>query len=370
LAVGPVVPVSLQAHRDEQADGRTITTARSQVSTVAGRVLLAEGLSYAVNAGPGVPSQASLVGTLDGTGTIWGAWQLRTGLQYQIEPRLEVTTTTATLDRNLSQRMALRLGIQQAWTAGGSTSVHSGFTWRLPVCDVSLSPSYSTRPGRWQVLLRFSMGSLFDPMRGRYRMVRPGAAAGGALELHTFVDRDGDGRWTPGERGQPGLAVDTINGPASSDNDGRLLVTGLGDSARARLRIRQESVDDPYAVLPAAAVEFAPRPGRVAVADFPLQITGEVSVKLKIRDATGNERGVSALAVELVNATGEVVAQGRTEYDGTVIVEGLRPGSYELRLEPAQAARLHLRLASALLVVIPPAGGYAGVASGTVVVER
>ena len=42
------------------------------------------------------------------------------------------------------------------------------------------------------------------------------------------------------------------------------------------------------------------------------------------------------------------------------MLENLRPGTYAVRLEPAQAARLKLALVAPATVTVLPAGGFAG----------
>ncbi|MEI6724033.1 MAG: hypothetical protein WCO67_24990, partial [Betaproteobacteria bacterium] len=168
----------------------------------------------------------------------------------------------------------------------------------------------------------------------------------------------------------PGLAIESALQPAVADADGHLLVTGLGNSARARLRIRTESIDDPYLLPSADGVVFKPRAGRIALGEYPLRISGEVMIKIQLTDADGHSRGVSALGVMLVAANGEVVKAGRSEYDGTVLLEGLAPGDYQLRLDPSQSERLHISLVGAIAVRIPAAGGYAGEVVAPITISR
>ena len=82
--------------------------------------------------------------------------------------------------------------------------------------------------------------------------------------------------------------------------------------------------------------------------------------------AAGTSRGLSALSLKLVDAGGKDAAAGRTEFDGSLFLEGLRPGRYRVAIDPAQAERLHLALRDPVDLVVPPAGGYIGEISLTV----
>ncbi len=366
---GTPTPFSLRLRRDERTDGRRLLTAGAQLSSVAGRVVLSNGLDYRRSVQPDAPADGRLTGTVDGSGALGPGWQLRAGSSYDVAPRFRLLDAGLTLDRDLSPRTALRVGVQHSFDDAASTYVQAGLTWRLAACDVSLTGGYATGTGYAQALLRFSMGALFDPLEGRYRLARPGAATGGALALQAFVDANGDGRRQADESPVPGVVADSSSGVATADADGRLLVAELGDATHARVGIRAESIEDPYLRLPADALEFQPRAGRVVLAELPLQPTGEVQVRLFLRDAAGGERGLSAVQVQLWR-DGATVAAGRTEFDGTVVVDGLPPGRYELRIDPALEARLGLRLLEPVGVTIPARGGYAGDVIARVAIDR
>jgi hypothetical protein len=96
------------------------------------------------------------------------------------------------------------------------------------------------------------------------------------------------------------------------------------------------------------------------VAAFPLTVTGEVELRVLFQRPGQAPRGLSAVQVQLVDTTGRVAAEGRSEYDGTLILEALRPGSYVVRLEPVQARRLRLAMAAPVGLTVPATGGFAG----------
>ena len=120
------------------------------------------------------------------------------------------------------------------------------------------------------------------------------------------------------------------------------------------------TIADPFLTPPPRLIAVVPRPGRVAVAPYPLTPTGEVELRMMFERPGQRARGLSALQVQVLDAAGRVAAEGRTEFDGSLILEGLRPGAYTVRLEPDQAARLRLSLAEPLALKIGPGGGFAG----------
>jgi len=136
-------------------------------------------------------------------------------------------------------------------------------------------------------------------------------------------------------------------------------VTGLGDGSQARVEADAAGLDDPFVSVSDAVRRFTPRPGRVAVTHYAFSRSGEVTLKAMFV-AAGNSRGLSALSLRLVDAGGKDVAAGRTEFDGSLFLEGLKPGKYRVAIDTAQADRLHLTLRDPVELVIPSAGGYIG----------
>ena len=61
-----------------------------------------------------------------------------------------------------------------------------------------------------------------------------------------------------------------------------------------------------------------------------------------------------------MGAACRVAAEGRSEYDGTLILEALRPGAYAVRLDPEQARRLKLVMTAPVDLTVPATGGFAG----------
>lgn len=367
---GRTLPISLTARREERDNGATRWAGGGRVTASAGRLLMSSSVDYERYSPPGERSSERMTGSFDASTILGGQWQLRCGLSYELLPQFDPVSTSIAIDHNLSARTALHLGVQQDWTPTGISSIQGAMTWRLGLMDVSLTANYATKIDLWTAGLQFSVGSLFDPLRHSYRTARPGAAAGAALALDAFIDEDGNGIHGPGDRPLPGLSADSGDGPAVADQHGELLVTGLGATGTASVNLNVESIGDPYLVPPATVIEFSPRPGRAAVATYALHRSGEASVRFMLGLPGGTQRGLSALNAELVDTSGRVAAHGRTEYDGSVLFEGLSPGRYGVRLEPAQATRLKLSLAEELSVVVPASGGYAGVIDAHVEISR
>jgi hypothetical protein len=146
----------------------------------------------------------------------------------------------------------------------------------------------------------------------------------------------------------------------STDENGQALAVALGAGPAGLVEADPDSVQDPFLQLEQPRRQFIPRPGNVAVANFAFIRAGEVSVRAEFDKGDGVRRGLSALRLQLIDERGEVAFEGRSEFDGSLLAGGLRPGSYRIELDPEQAARLGLALQGETTISIPRSGGYAG----------
>jgi hypothetical protein len=353
-------PVSLRLDRAELENGRAIVQATGQTSHPVWAYLLSSALIY--SGWSGGPSKAfnQVTGRLNLSGLAGGAWRLRGGLEYQLVPRLALESLSLTADRALGYRTALRLGVTEELGSRPATTFQVGPTWRIQHADVSLLGSYTTGVNDVRVGLQISLGFLFDPLRRTYRAADFDAAQSGSVAVQAYIDRDGDNHLGPGDTPVVGLAFQGGGLPAKTDNRGEALITGLGAGAFAQTQADPSTVEDPYLTLPPTDIRIVPRPGRVAVVSYALHPTGEVELHAEFQRSDETARGLSALLIQLVAPGGEVAAQGRTEYDGSLLLEGIRPGDYAVRIEPSQAARLGLGLKYSVRVTVAPGGGFVG----------
>jgi hypothetical protein len=248
----------------------------------------------------------------------------------------------------------------ESFEPGGDTTFAVSNTWRLRHADLSLTASYSTARNDFRIGFQISTGLVFNPIKNRYVPAGPDAAASGSMLIDAFVDSEGAGIRGPRDKAVPDIAVTGGRAGGVTDASGQTLVTGLGEGAAARVYLDTDKVDDPYLTPPPHIIEVVPRPGRLVVVPYPLAATSEIEIQALFAREGGPLRGLSALQLQLVSATGEVAAQGSTEYDGTLLLENVRAGSYALRIDPDQSKRLGLVLKGSAAIVAKASGGFTG----------
>lgn len=354
LPSGPTLPLSLDARRLEHVDGEAATQISARMGAPVGRFYASNSLTWEKI--DGAPDGGVLFGATDLTTLVSSALQFRGGLSYELSPEARVVTAFATADLTLNDRQTLRVGAVRV-VETGDTSLQAASLWRTRAFDVALNGAYETDSGEWRVGLQFGASFGFDPERGRYAAIRPGAATGGAARLNVFVDDNGDGRRQVSEEGVPGVALEGPGGAVTTDAGGHGSISGLGDAAKARLRIDLTAVEDPFLAGGPTDLEATPRPGHTIQIDYPMTRTAEVQAVAEIVREEGGARPLSALDVELVSADGARVLSGRTDHAGLIYFEGVRPGSYSLRLA-GQAGLLGLEMVEPLTATVGPMGGF------------
>lgn len=354
------LPMSVRTQQSQFVDGADRLVVESRVSAAVRRYLLSTSWQFEDYRPATGESRRSTYGTIDASTLVWDRWQIRAAARFSALPATQLDAASILFDGMLTERKSLRFGVLRQFGATPVTRLQAGTNWLLPKHNISLSAEYAIETKEARVLLHMAFSSVFDPLSNRYRAVRPGAAAGGNVVLQAFVDANGDGVRQSDEEPVPGITAQAGIWPATSGADGTLLLTGLGDSAYARIHVDPGTIPDPYLTAPANVMEITPRPGEVRIVNYPLRITGEAAFRLMFNQPGQSPRGLSAVQVQLVSDTGEVVAEGRSEFDGILILDRLPTGSYSVRIDPDQSERLQLKLAQPVALTISPQGGYLG----------
>lgn len=369
LPGGGGLPVSLNLRRLERVDGERLINGELRGSAPVGRFYVSSSIAFEDEQG-GTVNRQRWLGASDVATLVSSRLQLRGGVSYELSPDSRLETAYATADWQVSETNAVRFGVIKALGPLGETSLQASSLWRAPRFDLALNASYETEAREWRLGLQLGFGLSYDPFDRRYNITRPGPAAGGAVAINAWIDENGDGLRQPDEQGVEGVVGETPGGPVTTDGRGQALAVGLGDSASARVRLDPGNVDDPFLVAGPSVREFVPRPGGLAVIDYPMQRSAEVELSARLRRADGSTRSIAALSVTLVPENGGEAIAGRSDHAGVIFFEGVRPGDYSVRLDDDQARTLNLRMVQPLQVRIPSSGGFVRGGSVEVVFDQ
>lgn len=211
---------------------------------------------------------------------------------------------------------------------------------------------------RLSLSLALSVGLNREPRGGGWHAHARPVARQGAASAQVFLDANGSGARDPGEEPLPGvgLVVNRVHGPQRTDDQGVVFLSGLPSEEEVEIQLATQSLEDPLWMSKGSGLRIAPRPGRTALVDFPVVISGEVAGTVSVRRA-GGTHSAPGVNLELVDAaTGEVVKRISTAYDGYFDLLAIPPGRYQLRIAATQLRRFGLSAGPRRPIEIAPTG--------------
>jgi len=168
----------------------------------------------------------------------------------------------------------------------------------------------------------------------------PGLQRGG-IAGHVFLDRNGNGIRDPDESGLADVRMVVGGQAVTTDDRGRYKAWDLLPFRPVRLWTDSTSIDDPTLVPARGQVEVVVPPSSFGRVDVPVSPSREITGRV-VRYADGRDAPLPRAGLQLVHLKTGEVRPLRTFSDGEVYLSGVRPGRYELRLDPeyAEAAGL------------------------------
>lgn len=355
---GRILPLSLRGVQNTYSDGSYDVLSAARVSSSIASVLVSAGLEYQRNVYRPARPVDQLSGYLAASTYAAFEWQLRATLDYEILPRWRARMLSVSADRKISEAWALRLALGQPLDDLSGTDLLVSSIWITRYGDLSLTGEYNNADHDWRVGAQWNFGLGYDPLDGGYRLTRAGPGSGGSAVFDAFVDANGNGLRDAGEEPVPNVLV---QGGGQSQSvtgaNGGVFISGLGVSPTARLAVSLEKVDNPSLKTPPSNLQVSPRPGSVARIDYPMQPTGEVMVKLLLVRDDGKRVGLSSVRVQLISQKGQT-AELSTEFDGSAIFSDLPAGTYQIQLDPKQAAQLRMHIDQQPQVTIKGDGSF------------
>jgi len=174
--------------------------------------------------------------------------------------------------------------------------------------------------------LNFSL----DSGAGGFRLTNQRLASTGIVEARVYRDNNDNGVRDPSEPWESGAAITTGQrvSETPTDRQGLVRVGGLQPYQPVAVGIDTSSLEDPSLAPKKALQVIVPRPGVAAKIEIGLVGSGDIEGMLVQSDG----RGFEGLDIELIDASGKVIASGRSDYDGFFLFDRIPYGRYGLRL--------------------------------------
>lgn len=253
---------------------------------------------------------------------------LRTNINYEVHPELEVRTVQGTLDYNPKNDITLRLNVIKNFIGNKNYIISQSLLWNGEKIGLGITGAYSESQD-FQVNASVTF-SLSQDSSGGYQMKRTPSTNMGTVNVRVFLDHDQNGKYDS-EIDELLEKVRLKNRSGESSNYGMIAFKGPAYRL-AYIKIDENSLPDPF-MEASSAVAVRPRPTHINTLNLPVWETGEIEGQAEPGEL-----------IELVEG-GKVIASTHAEYDGFFLFEKVRFKTYEIRthekLEKVEVNRMH-----------------------------
>ena len=343
------LPVSLHARRDTLASGIENTQVQGRISAYRSGMAISNALRWQSAA------RRKLVdGVLQASRRVAGVG-LNGQLDYTISPHARLGAAALSLDTYLADGVVANLGLTRSF-ANASYRLSGALNKSLGSFGLGLSGFYTSRH-EYGAAIQLFMALGIEPRQGRVLRAAQPMANTGAASLRVFFDRNLNGVMDQDDEPVPGAGF-TVNGGnqlVRTDASGLAYLGRLPSHQHLDIGLDPDTLEDPQWRPQVKGVRLVPRPGTVSQVDFALSVTGEIDGTTYLL-ADGVQKPIGDLDLELVGHDRKVAATVRSSADGYYVLAGIFPGSYLLRVSPAQLQRLGMSDTGSHLVEIGPEG--------------
>ncbi|MCY7272089.1 MAG: carboxypeptidase regulatory-like domain-containing protein [Sphingomonas bacterium] len=332
-----LVPVHGDIRYSERGDGTRQLEAAARLSSHINRFNLAGDLRYrrqwasgGANGVGGPDPPAEIEGSMIASGRV-GAVRIRGSSIWKISPDSRFKTAELSAYWSASEKAdfegAIAYDAQSRLTRARVTHIR-----RLDTMAVALTGEAASDGS---VALGFNLNFSLDSSRRDLSLSRQQLATAGAVRATVFRDLNSNGRRDSGEPVEKGALITTGSRLAerTTDAQGKVLVAGLTNYVPVTVGIDTSSLSDPMLTPRKALQVVTPRPGIAADVEIALVGAGDIEGAV-VKD--GGE-GFEGLELELVDASGKVVATTRSDYDGFFLFERVTYGKYIVRISAESA---------------------------------
>lgn len=253
------------------------------------------------------------------------------------------------LSRAVGEHLHLEVGA--AWSRGMGTRLSLLLSTQLPTIRATTTV---TAPARGDASVsQFVQGSvLYDPARRQVAFASGPSLERAGISGRVFLDANGDGRWQSGEATLHGVRVRAGFVTAVSDSAGRYRIWDLPAFEPVVVAVDSSTLTSPLWVPTYNSVSVETAPNRFRSLDIPILPGGVIEGRV-VRQTVDSVVPVAGLRLLLRRHGSSQTGQLVTFSDGGFYLIGVKPGAYELSVDPAVLARLGLA-SSPVGFTVPP----------------
>jgi hypothetical protein len=347
----PPLPVLVEIQQDRLESGQQVDQLIGRVSAFRRGLSVANQVGWTVSSGSSPASPTSAYGQLL-VSKFLQTFALRGELDYDIEPTRAVTSVALTAETRVVPGLLLSSGITRT-ILPLQTQYQVGVSKLVGAFGYGVTADYST-PGGVGVSILLSVGIGRDARNGNWHTQARPLAGSGAVSGRAFLDLNGNGLMDAGEKpiAGAGFLLGGAGNLARTNDAGEAFLPNLAPYQGLDVALAASTLEDPFWKPALEGVRIVPRPGKTAVVDFPVVISGEITGTVYLK-RDGKNRQASGVELELVDHHGVVVKRVTSAFDGFYDITEIRPGGYTLSVTAEHVRRLRVVARSREVEMVP-----------------
>jgi hypothetical protein len=268
-------------------------------------------------------------------GPIFGAISTRTN--WEVDGGGRFLAAAGYMSRSLGPSLRLETGA--GWTRDVGTTFALYLSTQLPTVRATTTV---TAGGLGAGMTQFVQGSLlYDPASRGVAFASGPSVERAGLSGRVFLDQNGDGRWTPGEALLSGVRLRAGYVTAVSDSSGRYRVWDLPSFEPVLVAVDSATLASPLWVPAHGSVSVETGPNRFRELDLPILPGGVIEGRV-VRETPTGTVPVAGATLRLQRRDTQEVRSLISFSDGAFYLMGVKPGDYELSVDPGDLERLGL----------------------------
>ncbi|MEP6572389.1 MAG: hypothetical protein ABJD11_06820 [Gemmatimonadota bacterium] len=285
-------------------------------------------------------------------GSFLGKFTARTS--YESETSLRTSSVSAFVSRLLTPGLRMETGV--SWMRGGlGTTFLLTFQTELP--SVRASASVSAPSGSATTATQFVQGSmLYNPSSRKVNFAAGPSMQRAGIAGRVFLDENGNGRMDPDEHGIPGVRVRVGMTSAESDSSGQYRVWDISPYEPVLVVVDSLTLPSPLWTPSYGTISVEAGPNRFRVLDLPVAPGGTLEGRVLEQTVAGMQ-GAAGLPLLLTNLRTGAVRTIVSFSDGDFYAIGVKPGEYDLSVDPHLLSRLGLTVRSQRISMASSADG-------------
>ena len=332
----PRIPFSLELIMSDFEAGNDRNEVNNVISLQTYGLSLSNLLTYVQNS----DIQNIFNGTF-GISSDYRGYGLRGTINYEFEPRSDITTVDLTLRPPLYKNFQFSYGLNHSLRAD-LTQLSVSASKTVGSFNLSAGIRYNT-DSILSLDARFSIGLGREPRENRWVPHAAAIAGRGSVSARVFLDSNEDGIFNEGDEAIENVGFTINNGyqQVRTNASGIAFITGLQEYVPVNLAVAIATLEDPLWSPALEGMRIVPRPGQAMQLDFPVFTSGEIDGTVYLR-RKGKILPAGKVDIELVDEHGRVIRTTTTEYDGFYVISKVPLGNYHVRVSPEQLNRLEL----------------------------